>query len=317
MPNVIAVACSDVHFCHNPPVARSAEPDWYAAQARAWREVVDLSKEHCASISIAGDVFDKWHANKTPQLINWTIDQFSECQQGRTDGWGIFAVPGQHDLPEHRYDAIDQTAYHSLVLSHVIQDVRGHEYTNIAGGYGCVHAFPWGFDIHPKVKTSNTESYIDIAMCHAYIWKKGHAYPGAPQSQRVAKYRDQLKGYTTAIFGDNHKGFIVKDKDLTIMNCGTLMCRKSDERDYKPMVGLIYEDGTIEPHYLDTSQDQWLEESLIEEFEKSEEDMSSFIEDLKQLGIDSLDFREAVEQYMSKHDVDNDVRNLVLQSMEG
>jgi len=116
MPNVVAVACSDIHFSHSAPVARSAEPDWYAAQERAWRQVEDLASEHKVDIIIAGDIFDKWHANKTPQLINWTIAQF-QCSRM------IRAIPGQHDLPDHRLDQRHHAAYGTLMAADVIDDL--------------------------------------------------------------------------------------------------------------------------------------------------------------------------------------------------
>ena len=33
-PQVLAILCSDLHLQMKPPVARSAEPDWFAAMRR-------------------------------------------------------------------------------------------------------------------------------------------------------------------------------------------------------------------------------------------------------------------------------------------
>src|SRR5438034_54953 len=69
--DVVAIACSDIHLSLNPPLVRTSEPDWLAAQARQLEELASLSKIHSCPIIIAGDLFDK--ACPSVEFINWTI----------------------------------------------------------------------------------------------------------------------------------------------------------------------------------------------------------------------------------------------------
>ena len=101
-----------------------------------------------------------------------------------------------------------------------------------------------------------------------------------------------------------------------IINTGTLQRRKSDEIDYKPMIGLLHDDGKIGPHYLDTSQDKILATPEVVVRENLETDLSKFLTELKSLGADSLDFTTSVNHYMDYKKITEDVRKIVLESIE-
>ena len=102
---------------------------------------------------------------------------------------------------------------------------------------------------------------------------------------------------------------------MIIFNCGTLMRRKSDEIDYKPQVGLLLKSGEVIPHYLDISQDKYLE--TIEEGEtKSELDMTSFMEELEKLGNTALDFKEAMKQFFHTGKTSDEAKQIILKAME-
>lgn len=305
MRHPAAILCSDIHLSHNPPVARSAEPDWYAAMARQIRQVKDLCCKDNRPLIIAGDIFDKWHANRTPELVHFAVQEFGDFPDG------VYAVPGQHDLPNHRVEEKHRSAYGLLSICDVIIDLERPKRT---GTRVSLHPFAWGSEIKPLEKKYNSD--LQVAVVHKYIWEKDCTYPGADETEKVTAYRDRLKGYDVAVFGDNHKGFIAKQDGKYIMNCGTFFRRTSDEVDYKPMVGILFSDGSIEPHYLDVSKDKFIEKGLAQEKEQQELDVSKFIDELNSLHYDELDFRDALEHFMKEKDTCAEVRDLVLQSIE-
>lgn len=319
MPQVIAIVCSDIHLSHRPPVARSAEPDWYEAMARPLEELTQLSEHHDTSVIIAGDIFDRW--NSPPQLINFAINHLPRWYAPK-----IYAIPGQHDLPNHRIEEAYRSAYMTLHHAGVIWDM-GAGYGIIPGGpeiatYGqlVMVGFPWGCSLVAanEVDMVGRSDDFMVAVVHDYIWMKGHGHKGADRTKLVssAKRYDLLKTYDAVVFGDNHSGFVHRQFDAPdIFNCGTFMRRRSDEINYQPQVGLLYEDGRIEPHYLDTSQDKFLKEPLAKELEQQEVDMSEFIEELSNLNLDSLDFRERLIRHMEHKGVDHNVRAAVLESI--
>jgi hypothetical protein len=66
-------------------------------------------------------------------------------------------------------------------------------------------------------------------------------------------------------------------------NNGTFFRRKSDEVHYRPWVGLLRSDGTIDPHYLDTSKDKFVDAEDDSEVETVSVDADKFMAVLGQV----------------------------------
>jgi len=306
MDRVIAVLCSDIHLCHTVPVARAAEPDWYAAMARPLKQLRELSQQHEAPVVCAGDIFDDgWRERRCPpELINFAIRELPD----------MYAVPGQHDLPNHRLEELERTAYWTLVKAGKIFHLEpGNPHWYGIAMNPVLHGFPWKVPITPQVIDSQPR--VHLAVVHSYIWQPGSSYPGASEEQRVPGYLSSLQGYQAAVFGDNHKGFRFRSPDLSIINCGTLMRRKSDEREYTPQVGLLHRDGSISSHLLDVSEDVFSDPRESTQREADADQADRVLEELKSLGADSLDYRDSLETYMRVHATPQSVRELVLSSL--
>jgi len=327
---VIAILCADIHLQAQPPIWRSAEPDWYEAMQRPLDEIKALQKQTGRNCPVlcAGDIFDKWYGavgKQSSELINWALKHLPDH---------MYCIPGQHDLPDHNYEQIWRSAYSTLVRAGKIKDIQFglEEIVELGGGrYGqglldngevCtddirVYGFPYGLPLRPL--ENRNKRHFHIALAHEYIWMTGHSYPGAPKEghlkTKVSKIKNQMwNGYDVVVYGDNHKGFLGYLATTAIFNCGTLMRRASDEIDYKPRVGLLYEDGTIKPHYLDTSKDKYIEK--VEDAPLEEMDMSEFIEELKKLGETGLEFTKRVERFFKKNKTRKVVRNIIRKGME-
>ena len=304
MSDVIAIFCADLHLSHTPPLARSGEPDWYAAMKRPLDELRDLAEEHHAPIICAGDIFEKW--NSPPELINFAIKHLPE----------MYTIPGQHDLPHHRLEDIERSAYWTLVEAGTIREIVPHTFTVIDADKLILRGFPWGVEAAKRYQGLSDRTPLYVAVIHQYVGMPGSMYPGAPQTASVSSpaLQDKLEGYGVAVFGDNHIGFGSYVGGCLAYNCGTLMRRKSDEINYKPGVGLLHENGTVKTHYLDTSED------VIEAVEKptdDELDISEFVEELNGLGGDFLEFADAVERYVKSHGIKQCVNEVIQRVMEG
>ena len=306
---VVAIAAGDIHLSHEAPLARACEEHWYDAMNRPLKELDDLQNHHKCPILYAGDIFDRpgtpprWGC--PPQLINFAIEFLPE-------GW---AIPGQHDLPNHRYEDIVDSAYWTLVRAGILTDIVGPRWLD--EGYTFVGAAPWGHHIPEQCYGTGKETRI--ALVHRYVWTNGRGYPGAPKEAHVAHLPKELEGYHCGIFGDNHRGFKATCGKLTIFNCGGFMRRKTDEADYRPMVGLIHADGSVTPHYLDISQDKLntgINPALETLAEDGTLDIGAFIGEFKQLGGTEADFREAVNRYLRHHPLPLAARKILLESME-
>lgn len=271
--------------------------------ARPLRELKALSLKHGGiPVLCAGDIFDRW--NPTPELINFALEELPD---------GMFCIPGQHDLPYHRYEDIKKSGYWTLVVSGKVCNVTPN--CPVATSLGLrVHGYPWGFP--PTCLETPHDLLIEVALIHKYLWITGHNYPGAPGENRLGRTRKSLGGYDVAIFGDNHQGFMVlgKENKCGIINNGTFLRRKTDEKDYQPFLGLIYTDGSIDRHYLDTSKDILNEESSLKDV--SCIDTKEFLEELLKLGDASLNFADTVRNYLESKGMSDSVRKIILQALE-
>jgi len=319
---VIAIACADIHLSAKAPIWRSAEPDWYTAMKRPLKELNNLQEKYDSPILCAGDIFDQWYGasrKEASELINFALKYLPD---------NMYCIPGQHDLPDHNYEDIGRSAYYTLVQANKIRNLGNCRecYPNTPNLANATYidlrtfSFPYGSSIATCPYKKEDEKFC-IAIIHEYCWIKGHSYPGAPEENKFGKRKagidknNKWLGYDIVIYGDNHKGFYTQIGETEIFNCGTLMRRKSDEINYKPQVGLIYSDGSVEPYYLDTSLDKYLDVSETKDT-NTELDISSFIEELSKLGEAAFDFSAAIKQYFAKHKTNKNIKNIILKAME-
>jgi hypothetical protein len=298
----IAILCADIHLSEFPPVARSAEPDWLAAQQRNLDEVRDLARSYGnIPIICAGDVFDRW--NSSAAIINWALDHLPP----------MYAVHGQHDLPMHNQSDIRRSAYWTLVRAGVVTQIEPSY--RIPDGDMVLFGVPYGVDIKPIEKSG---SAIHVGVIHSFVWQKGYSYIGAPADRHVSRRADSLRGYDVAVFGDNHQGFVVQCGDTTVCNCGCTIPRKSTEQFQQPCVGVLYSNGEVKRHALDTSQDKWIDEShsVVVGIEKDQEEMIRFVDGLRDVHSNAVDFKTAVIRYLDKHPTRPEVKKLVQRIME-
>jgi hypothetical protein len=181
-----------------------------------------------------------------------------------------------------------------------------------------VWGYPWGEEVEGLRELEKDEGYedvMDVALIHSYVWQGRHKYPGAPASSNIKSLREKLIGYDVAVFGDNHDGFTSSSGDCVVYNCGCLIRRKSDERHYKPAVGLLYEDGKVGRHFLDTSEDRWIDEEDVPT-ESSPDGLDDFIEELKGLDVVAgLDYRGELLRYIKDHGVSDSTKRELLDAM--
>ncbi len=305
--NVIGIVIGDIHLSHKPPIARSVEKDWYGVMGGYLDQVENLAWKYSAHIICTGDIFDKTDPPLHPpiQLVNFALDKIGH--------W--YAVPGQHDLPNHRYSDIKKSGVWALVKAKKVTLLEPNKPIEL----GCIrlHGFPWGFDIKfPSIKPD--DFLLEIAVAHAYIWssKKNTGYPGAPPDKTIGCYKKKLEGFGLGLFGDNHKStFYNLDKnpieDITIFNPGSFMRRKIDEIDHKPCVGLLRSDGSVTPHYLDVSNDQFIEKDKADKI-LGELGMETLIEELMNLSDAAISYSETLNKLMEKEKVSPEVKDLIL-----
>ncbi len=298
---VIAILCADIHLSIKAPIWRSVEDDWFKAMTRPLGELIDLQIEHDCPILCGGDIFDKW--NSPPELINFALEYLPD---------EMYCIPGQHDLPDHNYNEIHRSAYWTLVKAGKIKNIL------INNPRGLDDIWIWGFPFENKLSPHlNKDSRIKIALIHEYKWITNHSYPNAPIENKITPVLSKSNyGYDIIVYGDNHNGFLYANMAGTaIFNCGCLMRRKSDEKHYKPQVGLLLKSGIIKSYFLDISKDKYLE-AIDNSIAIEELDIEEFLEELKKLGDTSLEFTTAVERFFKKHKTHPAIQKIIRKAGE-
>ena len=300
---VIAILCADIHLSLRPPRARRKEEDWFKAMVHPLRELEALAQRYNAPILCAGDVFDHWRAE--PELVNFAINYLPE----------MYAIPGQHDLPLHNLNFIKKSAFWTMVLigriTPVIEKPLPIENNMV------LHGFPFGSRIEPFTRDSNK---LHVALCHEYFWIKEFSFPNAPEEHESRAYKNRIQGYHAVVFGDNHKGFLTKVNGIGVLNCGGFMRRTSDQKEYRPQIGLLCSSGNILLHRLKVGHESFTtleEESLQIRRMLQAHDLSQFISGLSDLQTKSFDFLMAIETAMDRKMVSNDVREIIIEALEG
>lgn len=297
----VAILCSDLHWSHLPPIARAGRGvDWYEVMGDYMDQLKQLADELDVPVICAGDIFNHW--DEPASLINLCLERMPH----------LFAVPGQHDLPHHCYDDKWRSAYHTLCEAGKITNLTPNVYRRITGSV-VVYGLPWQYGLDMPEEIELFEGDILVLVRHKYIWMNtATKYEGAPKESRAIEQIDDLRNFDVAVFGDNHKGFQTKVGKCRVLNCGGFMRRNIDEIDYKPSVGILYSDKTIETHDLFTESDVFIEAELSGLLKDSNSKaLQDFLKAASGIEAGTEDFKTNVRRYLQTSGVSHSIKRIL------
>ena len=287
--DAVALVVGDLHLSDKAPVSRMEQgAAWWEVQRHYLDQLQKLTEQYPNAVVVYdGDIFhDGWRAKKcSPELINFAIENLPM-------GYG---VPGNHDLPYHRYEDIRKSAFHSLCLAGVVKSLYPGDYAPVSADL-VLYGVPWGCVLTPPPADAKKlyPKATHVAVIHDYIWKDNHCHPGVDVKKHVDSFAPVLEGYDVACFGDNHRGFIHNTKlGTTIVNTGAFINRNADEKNLKPAVAVVYSDKSVQLDFLDVSGDRWADK-LETVDPKNEADFRKFLNTLETLPDTSTDFVRAL-----------------------
>lgn len=241
----------------------------------------------------------------------------------------VYAVPGQHDLPHHRYQDIQRSAYWTLVEAGRVVDLPPGEEVMAGPDLSCgliLHGFPWGAKLQPcdpvKRKPLEVGRVLHLAVVHAYVWRDGHCHPGVTAETHYLTRLKELQGFHAVLFGDNHRPFLFNTRldDVfgipTLYNHGTFIRRRSDEQHLQPQVGILMSDGTVEVHRLDGSRDRFADREVPAELAAVGVDTEELVEMMRELGDRVATFQETLRHYLDRFSVDRATEAVILSWLE-
>ncbi len=280
--------------------------------SRAWMQVEQLAAKHTNSrIVIAGDLFHHWL--QPAEMVNFIIDLL-----GSSSPVEIWALPGNHDLKNQRLSDLNKTPFWTLIKAGKIRLIPTGG--SVALPDVVLHGFPHSVEVEAN-KNPHTLA-LNVAVVHKCIWTQKTGYTNAPEDCRLKAYKRKLRGYDAAVFGDNHIAFdhtfqYDDGTRCTVCNAGTLIRRRSDEKDYQPSVGLLRADGTVERHYLDVKSDKISSSSKRKKpaHESLQHNYDKFIAEMQKTADQGIDFEKAVRDWIRDHEVLAPVADILLQSI--
>ena len=300
--HVVALLVADLHLSYKPPVARADERSWFGAMERSLSQLRNLQAKHKDSIVLcAGDIFDRW--NSPPELINWALERLPQ----------LHAIPGNHDLPNHRPELAYRSAYGTLTRAGKITELCG--WPVLHRGFA-IYGRPFGEEI-PSIKVPDLKQ---VLVTHEYLWTSGTGHDGASKESKLSTVAKSFRGFDVVVVVDNHVPFErVLRSGTQVVNCGGFLRRRSNEQDHQPRIGLLHSSGAVTFHPLDCGEDK-LSTSVTsaDEIQDEAEDaeVASFVEALSILESTTLCYRENLEQAMREGKTRPEVRDARMEAMD-
>ncbi len=233
MKKATAILCSDIHLRDDQPLAWGV--DYGEAQLQALLFLQDLQKRHGCPVLCAGDLFHHW--KPSPWLLTTAINSLPA---------NLYAVAGQHDLPQHNIDMFSKSGMAVLVAAKRLQILSRltevlYEPPFIFEWMG----ISWG-DTHSRPVWDCEWDRPRVLVMHKMVWKGKRPFPGckAPSASKVMKWAGDCDLIVT---GDNHKRFVVEKGKKILVNPGSLLPMTADQDKH---VGGVYlwfaEDRSVE-----------------------------------------------------------------------
>lgn len=329
-----AILTADWHIRADTPECRT--DNFLLAQEKKVKFIVDLAKKYNCPILIAGDIGNKH------QWPNWLLRWFAWVVKDVD----IIAIPGQHDLPGHRLDQLDNSAQGVLSITDVI-DLRTNVFISKEKDFELV-SYPYSLPIVNYKKYFPEWDYMEkryptVAITHQMIIKD-KLWPDqvAPRGNVILK---KFPEYDLILSGDNHTPFIEKcisshssssssssslssssnlssssslssSKGRILVNPGSIMRSTAAQIDHKPRVYLWYAStNKVKPVYLPIEKGV-VSRDHIEQQEEQDERRNAYVARMKTDYEISFSYEGNLEKHIEENNVEKEVGERIWEMIE-
>uniref|UniRef100_A0A6M3LQQ4 Putative calcineurin-like phosphoesterase n=1 Tax=viral metagenome TaxID=1070528 RepID=A0A6M3LQQ4_9ZZZZ len=227
--------CSDIHYRDTVPRSRTDGEAYFLRQGEKLAYISKVCNNYHIPLIIAGDIGHK------PEWKNWLITDF--LQNFKTGGRTTYAIPGQHDIFNHKVESWNKGVLGVLDSINVIRVV------GVPGGMR-------------QLGISNTTiDFIPYGVSIPDIWEGGF-YPGAKYRVLVIhklltsnpnsnfgvtglSFLRQYPYYDLIISGDNHENIEADGEGRMWINPGSMMAMHADQVGHSPCLYIWCSDGAI------------------------------------------------------------------------
>lgn len=282
--NPIALCCADLHMREDQPLART--DNYQETQRKKFNYLLKIAENHKVPVLCSGDFFHKAKVSK-----QFEIDIINNIEYAN---FVFHILPGNHDLPYHSLEHLNNSSLGILNLSHRI------------------HIHPYELDKMYNTKINN----IKIGMIHSLIHRDT---PMKIDGKTIStKAKTILKKYPeldVIISGDNHESFIVEHEGRILINPGSMMRMTAAQIDHKPSIVLLYDDLSYEIIYFPIEKGV-IDRTHIDKKNNYDERMDKFINKISDKEKISISYEDNLYNYMKANKIRKPVKQEILEAIE-
>lgn len=280
---VIAILVGDMHITESQPKCRT--DNFWDSQWEVVKFISDLQKKYNCKVLCSGDVFDHW--KPSPYLLSYCIRYFPK---------NMYAIYGNHDLPQHNLDLYEKTGLNALAEANKIDIWNGCHWRQT-----------------PEKNMVFDLDRIKILMWHVMVWHKEKPYPNStdPNTYRLIR---KNPGYDVILTGHNHKPFTAKKDNTILVNPGSITRQTADQTD-RPRVYLLHSDISIKKVYL-PEPDNCITRDHLEKQKEKEKRFESFISTLNEDWEETLNYSQNLERFFAANNTPDSIKKIIYKSID-
>jgi len=287
-----AIITADLHIRADKPRCR-LDNDWMKAQRDALSFIGATADNKKAPLIVIGDIFNT--PNVPSAVLNMVIGFLLSIDEGS------HILAGNHGLPYHSWDNVDNSAFGILNL---LMEHGSNIHT--LGQFG-----QWAHFGQPF-----TGNDTGIMFIHELTFPDVKSIPPNTQAKTAPELLFENPEAQWIFTGDYHHSFHYEKKGRHVINPGCIIRQAADMIDYQPKVC-----------YVDTDKDivEWIDipdtaEMVTDEYLRAEEAredrISAFVEGVKESGHVSLSFIDNLEAEVAENKLEPLVESTIRELIE-
>lgn len=286
------IVTADWHIRNTVPRCRlETEEEFVCFQLNLIHEICkEVIKFNADALIIAGDLFDR--GNPGINIINAVSTIFQKYPIP------VYACAGNHDLPYHSWDLVNDSGYGLLLIDKIINKI-----------------VLFGVSIN-NYECQNYQNQ-EIVICHHLCFKDKKSMP---PNKKAMTAQELLNLYPSAqwIFcGDNHQGFHYEKNGRHIIVPGSIYIEATDQINYEPCIWIVdIEKETVESIKLQNPVEMISTEHVEIEKERNERmDAFAKIIQSKKEKI-GLSFKYKLQKKLQNENISDAVKNIIIEIKE-
>lgn len=183
---------ADWHIVGTSPRCRK-DPSWLETQRQMIQFLVATANAHKVPLVACGDIFDK--PRVATEVVNMTIRELKEAK------FGVFLLPGNHDLPFH-----DASLIHASSLGTLLET-----FPQIPQIDGIQDAQPFGRDNPTGAR---------ITFTHQLVFRDEKSRPPMAKGLTASELLEQFPDAEWIFTGDHHSAWHYIERDVDASDAG-------------------------------------------------------------------------------------------------